>query len=205
VRATTKKSVLASATGALALSLLLAGCTGGGSDSGSDGSSGSAGSAEGGSTSEASTEATPERTGELTLPASCDEVAERLGGLVEGLEPSPTSSITDTRADCQWSSPEGDASGVHRVAVIMGLGEAGELGLDTVTESLPGAEVEEIDDDRAAAFDGRTYAATIEQDGLSGALSAVSLPDGGVAVADVNTAGAVGQDELVDLAFEFID
>ena len=206
MRVTTKKSVLAGATGALALSLLLSGCTGGGSDSEpAGGADETSGSSAGGSTTEASAEATPERTGDLTLPGDCEEVAARLGGLTEGLEPSSTNSITDSEATCLWSTPEGDPSGVHRVAFFLGLGEAGELGLDRVSQSLPGASVEELDDERAAAFDGTTYAATMQQEGLTGVLSVVSTPAGGVGVADVNTAGTLPQEELVDLAFEFVD
>lgn len=203
MRATTKKTVLASTTGALALSLLLAGCTGGGSDSGSDGSSGSA---EGGSTSEASTEATPEPTGELALPASCDEVGARMGDLVDGLELTAQSTISDTEAECTWSTPEGDATGFAQVLFYAEAGAEGAAGIDSFTDgSLQGATVEELEDDRVDAVDGRAYSASAERDGATGALLGVATDQAGVGVGSIRVGGAATPDELLDIAFEFID
>ena len=209
MRATTKKSVLASATGALALSLLLAGCSGSGSgDSGSDGS-GSGDSGSGDSSSEASAEeiaeAAPERTGALPLPADCEEVGTRLGDLVAGLQPSAGSSVDETEAFCSWETAEGDPAGVRRVAFFVANGDAYELGFDKNTESLPGATVEEIDDERAEPFDGTTYTASLAQAGLTGTLATVSTPEGGVGVASVGTGETAPAEQLVDLTFEFID
>ena len=215
MRATTKKSVLASATGALALSLLLAGCSGSGSGSGSgdsgSGDSGSdgSGSSSGDSSSEASAgetaDAAPARTGALPLPADCEEVGTRLGDLVAGLQPSAGSSVDETEAFCSWETAEGDPAGVRRVAFVAGLGSADELGLDKITESFPGATVEEIDDERAAPFDGSTYTASLAQAGLTGTLAAVSTPEGAVGVGSVGTSEPASAEQLVDLTFEFID
>lgn len=208
MRAATKKSVLASATGALALSLLLAGCSGSGSDaedSGSDGSGSGSGDSSSAATAEETTDAAPERTGAVPLPADCEEVGTRLGDLVTGLQPSASSSVDETEAFCTWETAEGDPAGVRRVAFFAGIGSADELGLDKITESLPGATVEEIDDERAAPFDGSTYTASLAQAGLTGTLATVSTPEGGVGVASVGTGETTPAEQLVDLTFEFID
>lgn len=208
MRAATKKSVLASATGALALSLLLAGCSGSGSeDSGSDGSGSGSGSGDSSSeaTAEETAEAAPERTGAVVFPADCEEVGPRLGDLITGLQPSASSSVDETEAFCTWETAEDDPAGVRRVAFFAGLGSAEELGLDKITESLPGATIEEIDDERAEPFDGDTFTASMEQAGLSGTLATVSTPEGAVGVASVGTGATAPAEQLVDLAFEFID
>lgn len=206
MRAATKKSVLASATGALALSLLLAGCSGSGSeDSGSDGSGSGSGDSSSEATAEETAEAAPERTGAVEFPADCEEVGPRLGDLITGLQPSASSSVDETEAFCTWETAEDDPAGVRRVAFFAGLGSAEELGLDKITESLPGATIEEIDDERAEPFDGDTFTASMEQAGLSGTLATVSTPEGAVGVASVGTGGTAPAEQLVDLAFEFID
>ena len=211
MRTTTSKTVLASATGALALSLLLAGCSSSGpSDDPTDTSAGT----DSGSSSESSPTAStaPEKTGTVSLPASCEQAGAALGELVAGLTLDAVSSVEGTEANCSWSDGADPATSVQRVLLLLETEPLDDAEADDLASStLPGGTVVEADDERVDSFDGRAFlvdfdGAPIGQQGL-GSAAFIAAPQGAVAVAQLRKDGSapVATELVLDTALEFVD
>lgn len=206
VRATAKKSVLGSATGALALSLLLAGCTGTGSDGAADESSSpeggqgaSASSSDGGST---------DLTGALAPLTTCDDAGALLGDLVADLAlQEAQSSSTEAASTCAWSSDASDASDIRVIALQLQRQELSAEQIatqaDTAAEQIGGSVV---DDERAERFDGAALTGTTEAAGLAVSIGSAVTPAGVVVVSATGSGDApLTPEASLDAAFLFVE
>jgi len=171
-----KTALTAVASGALALTLLLAGCTGSG-----DSSDEASGSARGGS----SDTAEGPTTGELADFGSCEDVGTALSDFTEGLELQDTSTFEDGAVQCSWATPTAEAA-EGNITAIVAVAQAQEFAADDITaqgDELASTEgVEESDDERAAAVDGRAFLQSASQTGFSVSGASVVTPHGLFAV-----------------------
>jgi len=215
MRTITRTTVLAGTTGALALSLLLAGCTGAGSGGGSDesssteggqgaGASSSASSSDGGSGDGGSTEL----TGALAPLATCDDAGALLGDLVADLAlQEAQSSSTEAASTCAWSSDPADAGDVRVIALQLQRQELSAEQIatqaDTAAEQVGGSVME---DERAAPFDGAALTGTTEAAGLSVSIGSAVTPEGVVVVSATGSGDApLTPEESLDAAFLFVE
>jgi hypothetical protein len=193
---------LATVTGAVALTLLLAGCSGGGDDSSETGASSS-------DRATATADAAEESTGEFTLPADCDAAGVVLGDLVTGRTlVAETSTVGADEASCTWTS-ETDGSRVAFLATVKELDQAGMDAEVPTDENVDGLSLEEVDDERADAFGGRAFVATADADSpVVGGGSIVLTPHGLLSVivaAPAGTTVPLDPARSLDVVFDFVD
>jgi len=184
-------------TGLVALSLLLAGCTGSGA-SDSDAADGPDAS------SSASATTAAEATGELLVPTTCDDVAASLGSVVgTGTLAADQMTMTETEAGCTWSD---DATG-GRVGFFLKAedGSPDDLAAQ-ITDAFDQIPVDEVDDERVDDFDGKVFQGTDEINGLAGQIAYVVTPHGVVALVGAGAAGTTPFDAEAGLdgLFEFV-
>ena len=199
----TTTPALSTVVGAVAVTLLLAGCTGGGADSGDAGRSSSPGQAT------ATADAADQPTGEFTLPADCEAAGAVLGDLVTGRTlVAETSTIGSDEANCTWTS-EADGSRVGFIATVQELDQAGMDAEVPAGGGVDGLSLEQVEDERADAFDGRAFVATA-QDGspVVGGGSILLTPHGLLSVIVAAPAGStapIDPARSLDLVFDFLD
>lgn len=198
----TTTPALATVTGAVALTLLLAGCTGGGDDSGDAG-----GPSTGQAT--ATADAAEQASGEFTLPADCDAAGVVLGDLVTGRTlVAETSTIGDDEASCTWTS-EADGSRVGFIATVKELDAAGMDAEVPTQENIDGLSLAQVDDERVDAFDGRAFVATADADApVVGGGSVVLTPHGLLSIfvaAPVGTEAPLEPARALDVVLDFLD
>ncbi|WP_396599329.1 hypothetical protein [Frigoribacterium sp. R86507] len=195
----TTTPALATVTGAVALTLLLAGCTGGGDDSGDAGRS---------STGQATATAdAAEQTGrgDIALPADCDTVATVLGQAVEGLTlDATTSEVEDGGAACTWTN---EADGT-RVGFYAEVEENTEAEMDDAVPDSDGLSLERVEDDRIDSLGGRLFTGSATADGpVAGGGAVVVTPHGTVGVLTAAPTGVpvrLDIEQMVDATVAFV-
>jgi hypothetical protein len=198
----TTTPALATVTGAVALTLLLAGCTAGDDESGDAGRS-SAGQAT------ATADAAERSEGEFTLPADCDAVGVVLGDLVTGRTlVSETSTVSTDEASCTWTS-EADGSRVGFIATVKELDEAG-MDAEVPDEgTVDGLSLDQVDDERVDEFGGRAFVATADEGApVVGGGSIVLTPHGLLSIfvaAPAGTAVPLEPTRALDVVLDFVD
>lgn len=198
----TIKPALTTATGVVALTFLLAGCTGGADSPDADATP------RGGATATADA-AESASTGEFTLPADCDAAAAVLGdALGDRALDTAASSVTADQATCTWTSAT-DGSRMGFIAQAKELDEAGmdaEVPRDSRVEGLT---LEPADDERVDAFGGRAFLATAaEGSPVVGGGAFLATPHGLlsiIAAAPAGTPVTVTPEQSLDLALAFVD
>lgn len=152
-----RRAVATAASGALALALLLTGCTSGGGpdDEASQGATSASG--DGG-------------PGTMVAFDSCEAVGETLGSAVEGLELRDESTATDEGFQCSWASSTDDTTDASAVQAVIAVAQVQEFDADTIAEQADTVAATEgvtaVDDDRAADLDGRAFTQTGESTGI---------------------------------------
>jgi len=198
---TSRTALTALTTGALALGLLLTGCTAGGDDSGdasggssagSDGGSGdSSDSSDGGSAPAAEA---PE-SGTLTSFASCDEVGTALGGAIDGLELQDGGSTSASSVQCIWSTPGVEPQEGSAIIALASAQELDAAAIDEQVSQITASEgTESVDDGLASAVGGRAFVSTIDQADVPTTQASVITPHGLVIVG--STAAGEGDEPL---------
>ena len=195
-----RKAVATAASGALALALLLTGCTGGG-DSDDEASQGATGS---------STAAADGGPGTMVAFDSCDAVGETLGSAVEGLELRDESTATDEGFQCSWASSTDDTTDASAVQAVIAVAQVQEFDADTIAEQADTVAATEgvtaVDDSRAADLDGRAFTQTGESTGI--------LVNGGTVItthglfnvtATATTETSLDAEQALDAAFSLIN
>jgi len=205
MRTTTSRSVLASATGALALSLLLAGCSAGGSDESTDEATSAA--PESSSSPSASSDGSA-GTGELAQLSSCEDAAERLGDVVAGLTlQQDQSSVTDEAATCAWVGDTSDPSNLEVYALQLqrqDIPESQLQGAAGQTAEQFGAQV--VDDERATELGGQAVTGQTDVAGLPVSIGGVAIPTGFVVFTATGTgAASFTPEQALDASFTLID
>ncbi|ROS48842.1 hypothetical protein [Frigoribacterium sp. PhB24] len=200
MRSRSDKTALTTITGAVALVLLLAGCTGGDDDPGDAGPSSSAGRAT-------ATADADEQTGrgDVALPADCDTVATALGGAVEGLTlDSTTSRVEDGEAACTWTS-EVDRT---RIGFYAQVAEYTEAEMDAALPDSDGLSLERVENDDVDSLGGRLYVGSATPDApVSGGGAVIITPHGTVGVLAAAPAGSATRldtDQMVDASLAFV-
>ncbi|WP_314102373.1 hypothetical protein [uncultured Frigoribacterium sp.] len=171
-----RRAVATAASGALALALLLTGCTSGG-DSDDEASQGATGGSGGGS-SAAAGDGEP---GSVKTFASCDEVGEVVGDALDGLALRDESTVVEEGFSCAWSSAEMNEEGNPERAVFA-LAQAQEFDADVIEEQAnavaASGEVTPVDDARASDVQGRAFVQNGETTGLNANGGTVVTPHG---------------------------
>ena len=194
-----RRAVATAASGALALALLLTGCTGGGApdDEASQGATGgSAAASDGG-------------PGTMVAFDSCEAVGETLGSAIDGLELRDESTATDEGFQCTWTSP-GDTADASTVQAVIAAAEAQELDEAAFAErvaTISAAEgVSTVDDGRAADLDGQAFTQTGESAGIQVNGGTVVTPHGLFNVtATATNDTSLDADGALDAAFSLIE
>jgi hypothetical protein len=176
---TTKTAMTVLTSGAVALTLLLAGCTGS-DDSSSESSDPSSSASESSAAPESA-----DLTGELAV-TTCADAGEALGSTVEGLDLQEDSTEADGQLQCYWANEEATAEGddvdPNAKAVFVVAQNQEFTAEEIVTQGDAAAEQQgatEVDDERVAAFGGRVFYADPEQsEGLTGSGALVVTPHG---------------------------
>lgn len=200
-----RRAVATAASGALALALLLTGCTSGG-DSDDEASQGATGGSGGGS-SAAAGDGEP---GTMIAFGSCDAVGEALGSAIEGLELRDESTATDEGFQCSWASSTEDTTEASAVQAVIAVAQVQEFDADTIAEQADTVAATEgvtaVDDSRAADLDGRAFTQTGESTGI--------LVNGGTVItthglfnvtATATTETSLDADQALDAAFSLIN
>ena len=195
-----RRAVATAASGALALALLLTGCTGGG-DSDDDASQSATGS---------STAAADGGPGTMVAFDSCEAVGETLGSAIEGLELRDESTATDEGFQCSWASSTEDTTDASAVQAVIAVAQVQEFDADTIAEQADTVAATEgvsaVDDSRAADLDGRAFTQTGESTGI--------LVNGGTVItthglfnvtATATTETPLDADQALDAAFSLIN
>ena len=199
---TSRAALTALTTGALALGLLLTGCTAGGDDSGdasggsSAGSDGSGGgdSSDGGAGGSAPAAEAPE-SGTLTSFASCDEVGTALGGAIDGLELQDGGSTSASSVQCIWSTPGVEPQEGSAIIALASAQELDAAAIDEQVSQITASEgTESVDDGLASAVGGRAFVSTIDQADVPTTQASVITPHGLVIVG--STAAGEGDEPL---------
>jgi len=202
---TSRTALTALTTGALALGLLLTGCTAGGDDSGdasggssagSDGVSGGGGgdSSDGGAGGSAPAAEAPE-SGTLTSFASCDEVGTALGGAIDGLELQDGGSTSASSVQCIWSTPGVEPQEGSAIIALASAQELDAAAIDEQVSQITASEgTESVDDGLASAVGGRAFVSTIDQADVPTTQASVITPHGLVIVG--STAAGEGDEPL---------
>ena len=195
-----RRAVATAASGALALALLLTGCTGGGDpdDEASQGATGgSAAASDGG-------------PGTMVAFDSCEAVGETLGSAIEGLELRDESTSTDEGFQCSWASSTEDTTDTSAVQAVIAVAQVQEFDADTIAEQADTVAATEgvtaVDDSRAADLDGRAFTQTGESTGI--------LVNGGTVItthglfnvtATATTETSLDAEQALDAAFSLIN
>ncbi|NII51736.1 hypothetical protein [Frigoribacterium endophyticum] len=199
---TSRAALTALTTGALALELLLTGCTAGGDDSGdvsggsSEGSGDSSSSSDsaGGSDGSAPEAEAPE-SGTLTSFASCDEVGTALGGAIDGLELQEGGSTSASSVQCIWSTPGVEPQEGSAIIALASAQELDAAAIDEQVSQITASEgTESVDDGLASAVGGRAFVSTIDQADVPTTQASVITPHGLVIVG--STAAGEGDEPL---------
>ena len=198
---TSRTALTALTTGALALGLLLTGCTAGGDDSGdasggsSAGSDGGGGdSSDGGAGGSAPAAEAPE-SGTLTSFASCDEVGTALGGAIDGLELQDGGSTSASSVQCIWSTPGVEPQEGSAIIALASAQELDAAAIDEQVSQITASEgTESVDDGLASAVGGRAFVSTIDQADVPTTQASVITPHGLVIVG--STAAGEGDEPL---------
>ncbi|KQR44144.1 hypothetical protein ASF82_11520 [Frigoribacterium sp. Leaf164] len=195
---TSRAALTALTTGALALGLVLTGCTAGGDDSGdaSGGSSaGSDGSGSGSGSGGSALEAEAPRSGTLTSFASCDEVGTALGGSIDGLELQEGGSTSASSVQCIWSTPGVEPQEGSAIIALASAQELDAAAIDEQVSQITASEgTESVDDGLASAVGGRAFVSTIDQADVPTTQASVITPHGLVIVG--STAAGEGDEPL---------
>ena len=192
-----RRAVATAASGALALALLLTGCTSGGGpdDEASQGATSASG--DGG-------------PGTMVAFGSCDAVGETLGSAIEGLELRDESTATDEGFQCSWASSTEDTTDASAVQAVIAVAQVQEFDADTIAEQADTVAATEgvtaVDDSRAADLDGRAFTQTGESTGI--------LVNGGTVItthglfnvtATATTETSLDAEQALDAAFSLIN
>ena len=192
-----RRAVATAASGALALALLLTGCTSGGGpdDEASQGATNATGDGE---------------PGTMVAFDSCEAVGETLGSAVEGLELRDESTATDEGFQCSWASSTEDTTDASAVQAVIAVAQVQEFDADTIAEQADTVAATEgvtaVDDSRAADLDGRAFTQTGESTGI--------LVNGGTVItthglfnvtATATTETSLDADQALDAAFSLIN
>ena len=195
---TSRAALTALTTGALALGLLLTGCTAGGDDSGDPNGGSSAGS-DGGGDSDGAGGSVPEaeapESGTLTSFASCDEVGTALGGSIDGLELQEGGSTSASSVQCIWSTPGVEPQEGSAIIALASAQELDAAAIDEQVSQITASEgTESVDDGLASAVGGRAFVSTIDQADVPTTQASVITPHGLVIVG--STAAGEGDEPL---------
>ena len=198
---TSRAALTALTTGALALGLLLTGCTAGGDDSG-DASGGSSAGSDGGGDSDGAggsggsvPEAEAPQSGTLTSFASCDEVGTALGGSIDGLELQEGGSTSASSVQCIWSTPGVEPQEGSAIIALASAQELDAAAIDEQVSQITASEgTESVDDGLASAVGGRAFVSTIDQADVPTTQASVITPHGLVIVG--STAAGDGDEPL---------
>jgi hypothetical protein len=196
-----RRAVATAASGALALALLLTGCTSGG-DSDDEASQGATSGSSGGS-SAAAGDGEP---GTMIAFGSCEAV----GSAIEGLELRDESTATDEGFQCSWASSTEDTTDASAVQAVIAVAQVQEFDADTIAEQADTVAATEgvtaVDDSRASDLDGRAFTQTGESTGI--------LVNGGTVItthglfnvtATATTETSLDADQALDAAFSLIN
>jgi hypothetical protein len=201
-----RRAAATAASGALALALLLTGCTGSGDDgSGDEASQGPTAGSGSGSTAAAG----DGEPGSMVAFDSCEAVGETLGSAIDGLELRDESTATDAGFQCTWTSP-GDTADASTVQAVIAAAEAQELDEAAFAErvaTISAAEgVSTVDDGRAADLDGQAFTQTGESAGIQVNGGTVVTPHGLFNVtATATNDTSLDADGALDAAFSLIE
>ena len=198
---TSRAALTALTTGALALGLLLTGCTADGDDSG-DASGGSSAGSDGGGDSDGAggsggsvPEAEAPESGTLTSFASCDEVGTALGGSIDGLELQEGGSTSASSVQCIWSTPGVEPQEGSAIIALASAQELDAAAIDEQVSQITASEgTESVDDGLASAVGGRAFVSTIDQADVPTTQASVITPHGLVIVG--STAAGEGDEPL---------
>ncbi|MBF4580306.1 hypothetical protein [Frigoribacterium sp. VKM Ac-2530] len=195
-----RRAVATAASGALALALLLTGCTSGGDsddEASQSATGGSAAAADGG-------------PGTMVAFGSCEAVGEALGSAIEGLELREESTATDEGFQCSWASSTEDTTDASAVQAVIAVAQVQEFDADTIAEQADTVAATEgvtaVDDSRAADLDGRAFTQTGESTGI--------LVNGGTVItthglfnvtATATSETSLDADQALDAAFSLIN
>ena len=195
-----RRAVATAASGALALALLLTGCTSGGDsddEASQSATGGSAAAADGG-------------PGTMVAFGSCEAVGEALGSAIEGLELRDESTATDEGFQCSWASSTEDTTDASAVQAVIAVAQVQEFDADTIAEQADTVAATEgvtaVDDSRAADLDGRAFTQTGESTGI--------LVNGGTVItthglfnvtATATTETSLDAEQALDAAFSLIN
>jgi hypothetical protein len=195
-----RRAVATAASGALALALLLTGCTSGGDsddEASQSATGGSAAAADGG-------------PGTMVAFGSCEAVGEALGSAIEGLELRDESTATDEGFQCSWASSTEDTADASAVQAVIAVAQVQEFDADTIAEQADTVAATEgvtaVDDSRAADLDGRAFTQTGESTGI--------LVNGGTVItthglfnvtATATTETPLDAEQALDAAFSLIN
>jgi hypothetical protein len=192
-----RRGVATAASGALALALLLTGCTGGGDsdDAASQGATSASGDGE---------------PGTMMAFDSCEAVGETLGSAVEGLQLRDESTATAEGFQCSWASSTEDTANASAVQAVIAVAQVQEFDADTIAEQADTVAATEgvtaVDDSRAADLDGRAFTQTGESTGI--------LVNGGTVItthglfnvtATATTETSLDAEQALDAAFSLIN
>ena len=202
---TTKTAMTVVTSGAVALTLLLAGCTGSG-DSESSGDS----------SSSASASSAPEErdlTGELAV-TTCADAGDSLGSTVEGLDLQDDSTESDAQLQCYWANEEATADGDEvspDAAAVFFVAQKQEFTAEEIVTQGDAAAAQqgasEIEDDRVAAFGGRAfYADPAQSDTLVSSGALVVTPHGvfGVQSASPGDEAPISSERALDATLQLL-
>lgn len=200
-----RRAAAAAASGALALGLLLTGCT---SDAGPDDEAGQGSSS--GSSSDGSAATGDGEPGTMIAFESCEAVGETLGSAVEGLELRDESTATAEGFQCSWASAEADTTDASTVQAVIAVAQVQEFDAATIAEQADTVAATEgvtaVDDSRATDLDGRAFTQTGENTGI--------LVNGGTVItthglfnvtATATSETSLDADQALDAAFSLIN
>lgn len=174
---TTKTAMTVVTSGAVALTLLLAGCTGS-SDSNADSSDPSSSASE-----SAATQEDRDLTGELAV-TTCADAGEALGSIVEGLDLQDESTEAGGQLQCSWANSAASAEGeidpsAQAIVAVARTQELDEATITSQSDQIAGQEgVTEVEDARIGDLGGRAFELEAAQEGVTLAGATVITPHG---------------------------
>lgn len=177
---TTKTAITVVTSGAVALTLLLAGCTGSGDDA-------SSGQSDPSGSSSASSSGTAQETGDLTgelAVTTCAEAGEALGSIIEGLDLQDESTEADGQLQCSWANGAASAEGeidpsAQAIVAVAQVQELDEATITSQSDQIAGTDgVTEVEDARIGDIGGRAFELEASQEGVSLSGATVVTPNG---------------------------